>query len=83
MAKVRVIPTSASAATMSGWTSKSLNSGLSLATGAPPSSSTCCSSSSGAGAPVSARSSSGAGVFSMGEFSVEVSSLASVWWGTG
>ena len=58
MANVRVIPTSASAATMSGCTSKSLNSGLSGATGAPPSSSTCCSSSSGAGAPVSACSSS-------------------------
>ncbi len=56
MAKVRVIPTSASAATMSGCTSKSLNSGLSGATGAPPSSSTCDSSSSGAGAPVSACS---------------------------
>src|SRR3954447_22978211 len=76
MAKVRVIPTSASAATMSGCTSKSLNSGLSPATGAPPSSSTCDSSSSGAGAPVSACSSAVASV-DVGVFSVEVSALAS------
>jgi hypothetical protein len=73
MAKVRVMPTSASAAMTSGWTSKSLNSGASSATGAPPSSSTACSSCSGAGAPVSACSISGV----VGVFSVEVSALAS------
>src|SRR5918997_305859 len=73
MAKVRVMPTSASAETTSGWTSKSLNSGASSATGAPPSSSTACSSCSGAGAPVSAWSMSTV----VGVFSVEVSALAS------
>jgi hypothetical protein len=36
MAKVRVMPASASAATTSGWTSKSLNSGAVSSTGAPP-----------------------------------------------
>ena len=83
MAKVRVIPTSARAATTSGCTSKSLNSGLSGATGAPPSSSTCDSSSSGAGAPVSACSRATTSVAagsvggSWGVFSVEVSALAS------
>jgi hypothetical protein len=78
MAKVRVIPASASAATTSGWTSKSLNSGAVSSTGAPPSCSTACSSCSGAGAPVSACSISGVVV---GVFSMEVSALASVWRG--
>ncbi|WP_091941567.1 hypothetical protein [Trujillonella endophytica] len=73
------MPTSASAATMSGWTSKSLNSGLSGATGAPPSSSTDCSICSGAGAPVSAWSVSGV----VGVLSMDVSGLASVCWGSG
>ncbi|MGR7023732.1 hypothetical protein [Geodermatophilus sp. URMC 62] len=68
------MPTSASAAITSGWTSKSLNSGAVSSTGAPPSASTACSSCSGAGAPVSAWSSSGvvgalsAGVRSVGVF---------------
>src|SRR3954454_15441946 len=67
------MPTSASAATTSGSTSKSLNSGAVSSTGAPPSSSTVCSMTSGSGAPVSACSSSGV----VGVFSMEVSSLAS------
>src|SRR4051812_4772352 len=73
IAKVRVMPTSARAATTSGWMSKSLNSGAVSSTGAPPSCSTSCSIASGAGAPVSARSRSGV----LGVFSVGVSSLAS------
>jgi hypothetical protein len=73
MAKVRVMPASASAATTSGWTSKSLNSGAVSSTGAPPRASTVCSTCSGAGAPVSAWSMSGV----VGVFSVEVSALAS------
>lgn len=78
MAKVRVMPASASAATTSGWTSKSLNSGAVSATGAPPSASTACSTCSGAGAPLSAWSISGVvGVFSVWVFSVEVRVLAS------
>ena len=78
MAKVRWMPTSASAATTSGWTSKSLNSGLSGATGAPPSSSTVCSICSDAGAPVSACSRRRPGAVGDGSvFSVEVSALAS------
>ncbi len=82
MAKVRVMPASASAATTSGWTSKSLNSGAVSSTGAPPRASTVRSTCSGAGAPVSAWSMSGvvgvcSVVCSAGVFSVEVSALAS------
>src|SRR3954471_17656907 len=78
IAKVRVMPASASAATTSGWTSKSLNRGLSSFTGAPPSSSTDCSICSGSGAPVSACSRSACSAATgVGLFSMEVSALAS------